>query len=77
LWQDYIFRQLSLSWQQVRTGMALNITSLPKAKIQNQIFYVEPDRFKNKLKSCFGQVLASPTRYVDNDMTYLILKQSG
>jgi len=74
LWQDYILRQLSLSWKQVRTGMALNITSLETAIIKNQIFYVNPLAFKKQLEAVFGTVHISRTRYVDNDVTYLILK---
>lgn len=74
LWQDYILRQLALSWKQVKKGMALNITSQPKAKIHNHIFYVQPDKFKALLERHFGRTHASATRYVDNDMSYIILK---
>ncbi|MGB2373708.1 MAG: hypothetical protein ACPH65_00255 [Candidatus Puniceispirillaceae bacterium] len=74
LWQDYILRQLTLSWKHVQKGIALNITSLPKAKIHNQIFYAEPDKFKALLERHFGRTHASATRYVDNDMSYIIQK---
>ncbi len=56
LWQDYILRQLTLSWKQVQKGIALNITSLPKANIttrfsmQNQI----------NSKRCWNVILAAP-----------------
>ena len=74
LWQDYILRQLTLSWKQVQKGIALNITSLPKAKIHNQIFYAEPDKFKGLLERYFGRTHASATRYVENDISYIIQK---
>ena len=74
LWQDYILRQLALSWKQVQKGIALNITSQPKAKIHNQIFYADPNKFKALLERHFGRTHASATRYVDNDMSYIIQK---
>ncbi len=74
LWQDYIIRQLSLNWERVTTGMALNITSLRQPIIKNRIFYAEPEGFKQLLATYFGRVNATATRYVENDMSYLILK---
>ena len=58
----------------MQKGIALNITSLPKAKIHNQIFYAEPDKFKALLERHFGRAHASTTRYVDNDISYIIQK---
>ena len=34
LWRDYILRQLSYSWKEVRKGLAINITSLANPRIQ-------------------------------------------
>lgn len=74
LWQDYILRQLSYSWKEVRKGLALNITSLANPRIQNQIFYIEPAKFKARLEREFGRTHASATRYVDNDASFIIRK---
>ncbi len=74
LWQDYILRQMALSWKQVNKGMAINVTSLPQAKIHNDIFYIQPEKFKSLLERHFGRTYASPTRYVDNDATFIIQK---
>ena len=54
--------------------MAINITSLPEAKIHNDIFYIQPEKFKSLLERHFGRTTASPTRYVDNDATFIIQK---
>jgi len=76
LWESYILRQLAYSWAQVRQGLVLNITSLPEARINNNIFYAEPERFAEKLAAQFGPTTACPTRFVDQDMTYVISKET-
>ena len=76
LWEGYILRQLKLSWGQVKTGMVLNITSQPEARINNNIFYVQPDAFADKLAAAFGPTAACPTRFVDQDVTYVIAKET-
>lgn len=76
LWESYIFRQLALSWERVTTGLVLNITSQPEAKINNHIFYVQPDRFSEQLAERFGPTTACPTRFVDQDTTYIISKET-
>jgi len=77
LWEDYILRQLAFSWEQVKTGMVLNITSQPEARINNHIFYVQPDAFADKLAAAFGPTAACPTRFVDQDVTYVISKETS
>ena len=52
LWEDYILRHLATG--RVRCGLILNITSLETAKINNHIFYVNPEAFAEKLASRFG-----------------------
>lgn len=77
LWEDYILRQMALSWARVSTGLILNITSQPEARINNNIFYAQPERFADRLVSRFGPTTASPTRFVDQDTTYVISKEPG
>ena len=74
LWEDYILRQLDVSWARVRYGLILNITSLATAKINNHIFYVNPEAFAEKLASRFGSVSAAPTQFVSQDTTFVICK---
>ena len=74
LWEDYILRQLAGSWARVRYGLILNITSLETAKINNHIFYVNPEAFAEKLASRFGAVSAAPTQFVPQDTTFIISK---
>ena len=76
LWEDYIMRQLAISWVCVRYGLILNITSLEIAKINNQIFYVSPEAFADKLASRFGPVSTTPTQFVPQDTTYIICKET-
>ena len=76
LWESYILRQLSLNWTKVRSGLVLNITSQSKAKINNNIFYVQPEAFAEKLAEAFGPTAACPTRFVDQDTTYVISKET-
>ena len=75
LWEDYILRQLAASWARVRYGLILNITSLEKAKINNNIFYVKPDAFAQKLARQFGPVNTTPTQFVKQDTTFVISKE--
>ena len=75
LWQDYILRHLTVSWARVRYGLILNITSLETAKINNHIFYVNPEAFAEKLASRFGAVSAAPTQFVPQDTTFTIFKE--
>ena len=75
LWEDYILHQLAFSWARVRYGLILNITSLETAKINNHIFYVNPEAFAKKLASRFGAVSASPTQFVPQDTTFIICKE--
>jgi len=77
LWEDYILRQLAISWVYVRYGLILNITSLEKAKINNQIFYVNPGAFADKLAGRFGPVSTTPTQFVPQDTTYIICKETS
>ena len=74
LWEDYILRHLTVSWTRVRYGLVLNITSLETAKINNHIFYVNPEAFAEKLSSRFGAVRAAPTQFVPQDTTFIICK---
>ena len=74
LWEDYILRHLAVSWASVRYGLILNITSLETAKINNHIFYVNPQAFAEKLASRFGKVSAAPTKFVPQDTTFIICK---
>ena len=74
LWEDYILRHLAVSWASVRYGLILNITSLETAKINNHIFYVNPEAFAEKLASRFGAVSAAPTKFVPQDTTFIICK---
>lgn len=74
LWEDYIFTQIEKSWDVTRHAIALNMTALPEAKIRNNIFYVEPKRFAQKLRHYFGKTEFSATRYVLDDATFLIKK---
>ncbi len=76
-WEDYILRQLAVSWPHVRFGLILNITSLETAKINNQIFYVSPEAFADKLASRFGPVSTAPTQFVHQDTTYIICKETS
>ena len=75
LWEDYILRHLAVSWARVRYGLILNITSLETAKINNHIFYVNPEAFAKKLASRFGAVSAAPTQFVPQDTTFIICKE--
>ena len=75
LWEDYILRHLAVCWARVRYGLILNITSLETAKINNHIFYVNPEAFAEKLASRFGAVSASPTQFVPQDTTFIICKK--
>ena len=77
LWEDYILRQLTISWPLVHYGLILNITSLETAKINNQIFYVNPEVFADTLTSRFGPVSATPTQFVPQDTTYIICKETS
>ncbi len=72
LWEDYIFAQLEKSWKMTRHAMALNMTSLSSPMVRNNIFYVEPARFAKKLGKNFGKTTYQPTRYVLDDVTFLI-----
>lgn len=74
LWEDYILRQLTASWARVRYGLILNITSLETARINNHIFYVNPEAFADKLARQFGPVSTTPTQFVSQDTTYVISK---
>ena len=76
LWEHYILRQLRFSWAKVKTAMVLNITSQPEARINNNIFYVQPEAFADKLAEAFGPTAACPTRFVDQDVTYVIAKET-
>ena len=75
LWEDYILRHLAVSWTRVRYGLILNITSLETAKINNHIFYVNPEAFAEKLANRFGAVSAAPTQFVPQDTTFTIFKE--
>ena len=75
LWQDYILRQLALSWARVRTAMVLNITSQAEPLINNNIFYVQPEAFAERLAEAFGPTATCPTRFVQQDVTYVIAKE--
>ena len=76
LWQDYILRQLALSWARVRTAMVLNITSQAEPLINNNIFYVQPEAFAERLAEAFGPTATCPTRFVQQDVTYVIAKEA-
>ena len=76
LWENYILRQLALTWAKVKTGMVLNITSQTQARINNNIFYAEPDAFAEKLAETFGPTAACPTRFVEQDVPYIIAKEA-
>ncbi len=75
LWEDYILSQLAASWARVRYGLILNITSLETAKIKNNIFYVNPEGFADKLATLFGPVNTTPTKFVSQDTTYIVSKE--
>lgn len=75
LWEDYILDQISLSWGYVTEAIMLNMTSLNAPQIRNHIFYAEPGQMKDRLEARFGPTTASPTRFLTDDTTFIVMKQ--
>ena len=75
LWEDYICTQIALSWQQTKTAMVVNMTSLKKPQIRNNIFYAEPERFASMLETRFGRTSFATTRYLTDDTSFVVTRR--
>ena len=72
LWEDYILSQLDKSWAMTSHIMVLNMTSLTSPQIRNDIFYAEPQSFSKKLSHYFGKVSYGATKYLNDDVCFVI-----
>ncbi len=75
LWEDYICTQIALSWQQTKTAMVVNMTSLKQPQIRNNIFYAEPERFASMLETRFGRTSFATTRYLTDDTSFVVTRR--
>lgn len=75
LWEDYICTQIALSWQQTKTAIVVNMTSLKQPQIRNNIFYAEPERFASMLETRFGRTSFATTRYLTDDTSFVVTRR--
>jgi len=76
LWTDYIFACLDRCMARTRYGLVLNLLCTQKAQIEKQIFYANRAAFIQRAEAHFGPTHAQSTRYVNNDVSFVITRKS-